>query len=168
MRIVRFKRSALIALAAGELVALVATPASAAKPTREVISLDDPGAEAFWSAELSAACDAPIVADFEGTVTTHVFTDQNGEFKRGISKFWIRDTFTNTATGASILLKDVGPDLVFIGKDGALYVAITGRSLTGSGVIGRTLINLDTGEFVQESGRVVGSIFEQVCPIIAP
>ena len=47
-------------------------------------------------------------------------------------------------------------------------MAITGRSLTGSGVIGRTLVNLDTGEVVQESGRVVGSIVEQVCPIIAP
>ncbi len=168
MRTVRFKRSAFIALAAGALVALVATPASAAKPSREVVSLDDPIAEAFWSAELSAACGAPIVADFEGSVTIHVFTDRNGDFKREIDKYWIRDTFTNTATGASILLKDVGPDLIFIGKDGALYVAITGRSLTGSGVIGRTPINLDTGEVVQQSGRVVGSLADQVCPIIAP
>ena len=168
MRIVRLKRSAFVALTVGALFALVTTPALAAKPSREVISLDDPLAEAFWSAELSAACGAPIVADFEGTVTSHSFSDRNGDFKRQIDKYWIRDTFTNTETGAAILLKDVGPDLFFIGTDGALYLAITGRSLTGSGVIGRTLVNLDTGEVVRESGRVVGSVADQVCPIIAP
>jgi hypothetical protein len=168
MRHVRVTRSALIGLTLGALVALSATPALGGTPSREVISLDDPAAEAFWSAELTAACDAPIVADFEGTVTVHVFTDRNGDFKREIDKYWIRDTFTNTDTGASILLKDVGPDIIFFGKDGALYVAVTGRSLTGSGVIGRTLVNLDTGEVVRESGRVVGSIFDQICPIVAP
>jgi hypothetical protein len=147
---------------------LIATPVFAAKPFREVISLDDPAAEAFWSAALSAACGAPIVAQFEGTVTVHVFTDRDGDFKREIDKFWARDTFTNTETGASVLLKDVGPDIVFVGRDGDLYVAITGRSLTGSGVIGRTLVNLDTGEVVRESGRVVGGIADQVCPVIAP
>ena len=165
MRLKRFRQSAFIGLA---LAGLLATPALAGKPSREVISLDDPLAEAFWSAALSAACDAPIVADFEGTVTSHVFIDRNDEVKREIHKFWIRDTFTNTETGESVVLKDVGPDIVFFGNDGARYVAITGRSLTGSGVIGRTLINLDTGEVVRESGRVVGSISDQVCPIIAP
>ena len=162
------KRSASIALIVAALIALTATPALAGKPIREVISLDDPGAEAFFSALLSEACDAPIVAQFEGTVTIHEFTDRNGDVKRVIAKYWARDTFTNTETGASVLLKDVGPDIFFIGKDGATYVAITGRSLTGSGVIGRTLVNLDTGEVVRESGRVVGSISDQVCPVIAP
>ncbi len=168
MRTARIKRSALLALTIAALVAMLATPSLAAKPIREVISLDDPLAEAFWSAELTAACGAPIVADFEGTLTVHVLTDRNGDFKREIDKYWARDTFTNTDTGASTLLKDVGPDIVFIGRDGALYVAITGRSLTGSGVIGRTLVNLDTGEVVRESGRVVGSVADQVCPVIAP
>ena len=168
MRLVRYKRAAFVAFVAGALVALVATPALAAKPSREVFSLDDPLAEAFWSAELSAACDAPIVADFEGTVTVHQFTDRNGDFKREIDKFWARDTFTNTETGATIVLRDVGPDIYFVGRDGAVYVAIIGRSLTGSGVIGRTLVNLDTGEVVRESGLVVGSLADQVCPLIAP
>ena len=168
MRQHRFKQAALIGVAVAALMALAATPSLAGKPSREVISLDDPQAEAFWSAELTAACGAPIVADFEGTVTSHGFTDRNGDFKRQIDKYWIRDTFTNTETGASVLLRDVGPDIVFFGNDGALYVAITGRSLTGSGVIGRTLLNLDTGEVIRESGRVVGSIADQVCPIIAP
>ena len=100
MRIVRFKRSAFLALTVGALVALVATPALAAKPIRDVISLDDPDAEAFWSAALTAACGAPIVADFEGTVTVHLFTDRTGEFKREIDKYWARDTFTNTSGSA--------------------------------------------------------------------
>ena len=148
----------------GLLLLAVASPVAAAKPSKEVISLDNPEDEAFFSALLTEECGVPVEADFEGTVTVHTFTDRDGDFKREIAKFWIRDTFTNTETGASVLLRDVGPDILFFGKDGALYVAITGRSLTGSGVIGRTLINLDTGEVIRESGKFVGSIADQVCP----
>jgi hypothetical protein len=141
-----------------------AAPVAAARPTREVISIDDPLAEAFWSERLSAECGAPIAADFEGTVTVHVFTDRHGNFKREIDKYWIRDTFTNTATGASVLLRDVGPDIFWFGRDGSLYMALIGRSLTGSGVIGRTVINLDADLTVSMKGKVVGSVADQVCP----
>ena len=161
-------RRVVLSLLVAIIATLVASPALAAKPIREVFSLDDAAAEAFWSAELTTACGAPIVADFEGTVTIHVFMDRHGEFKREIDKYWARDTFTNTETGASVLLKDIGPDIFFSGRNGDLYVAVTGRSLTGSGVIGRTLINLDAGEVIRESGRVVGSLADQVCPLIAP
>ena len=142
----------------------LASPALAAKPSKEVISLDDPEAEAFYSALLTEACGVPVEADFEGTVTVHVFTDRHGEIKREIHKYWIRDTFTNTETGATVLLRDVGPDIIWVGRDGDTYIALTGRSLTGSGVIGRTVYNLDTGELISESGKVVGSIADQVCP----
>lgn len=156
-RTLRLAAAALISLA-------LATPAMAAKPHREVISLDDPEAEAFYGALLSDACGVPVEADFEGTVTVHVFSDRHGNFKREIDKYWIRDRFTNTDTGATVLLRDVGPDIYWIGRDGATYIALTGRSLTGSGVIGRTVFNVDTGELISESGKVVGSIVDQVCP----
>jgi hypothetical protein len=159
-------RKVVLILAAAVLALALAAPALAAKPFMEVISLDDPVAEAEWSAILTQECGAPISADFEGTVTLHLFTDGQGDFKREIDKYWIRDTFTNTETGASVLLKDVGPDIIWIGRDGILYVAVTGRSLTGTGVIGRTVINGETGEVISSSGKVVGSIAEQVCPLL--
>jgi hypothetical protein len=155
-----------ILVACGLLMLVLATPALAAKPSKDVTSLDDAEAEAFYSALLTEACGVPVLADFEGTVTTHVFTDREGNFKRQIDKYWIRDTFTNTDTGATVLLRDVGPDIWWTGPDGHLYIALTGRSLTGSGVIGRTVFNADTGELISESGNVVGSIADQVCPLL--
>lgn len=159
-------RIPVIMVLVGVMLLAFAAPALAAKPQREVISMDDPVAEAQWSAMMTEACGAPIEADFEGTLTMHVFTDRDGNFKRQIDKYWIRDTFTNLDTGAAVLLKDVGPDIFFFGKDGALYVAITGRSLTGSGNIGRTLINLDTGQIVSEGGKLLGSVANQICPLL--
>ena len=159
-------RRSLLLLMAGLLSLALATPAFAAKPSKEVFSLDDPAAEAFYSALLSGACGVPVKADFEGTVTVHVFTDRHGDFKREIDKYWIRDTFTNTETGATVLLRDVGPDIIWVGRDGNTYIALTGRSLTGSGVIGRTVFNFDTGELLSQAGKEVGSIIDQVCPLL--
>ena len=45
--------------------------------------------------------------------------------------------------------------------------AITGPSLTGSGVIGGVVIDLDTGETLHISRESVGSIVDQVCDAIA-
>lgn len=149
------------------IVAIAATPVLAAPPTREVFDMDDPVAEAFWSDLLTAECGVPVAVDFRGSVTVHTFTDRAGAWKRQIDKYWIRDAFTNTATGASIVLKDVGPDLWSINRRGELVIAITGRSLTGSGVIGRVVINLDTGEVDHIAGRSVGSVADQVCPAIS-
>jgi hypothetical protein len=149
------------------LVLTLAAPVSAGKPTRETFDLDDPAEEAFWAEVMTEACGVPVAVDFEGSVRVKVWTDKAGGFKREIDKWFIRDTFTNLATGASILLKDVGPDHYWISKDGHLMLAITGRSLTGSGVIGRVVIDLDTGETVHSSGKEVGSMTDQVCGAIA-
>ncbi len=148
------------------LVASSISPLLAAKPDRFIIDLDDAGAEAFYSELLSDACGADVAVDFEGSLTIHVFTDRHGAWKREINKYWIRDTFTNVETGASVLLKDVGPDLYSLSRDGHLIIAITGRSLTGSGVIGRVVIDLDTGEVLHVAGKDAGSIADQVCPAI--
>jgi hypothetical protein len=166
VRIHRVLRSAVPGLLAMALVAVLVAPAAAATPTREVIDLDDPAAEAFWSEVLTDACGFEVAVDFEGTVTVHVFTDRRGDFRMEIDKYWIRDRFTNVETGATVLLKDVGPDQVRVRNDGQVTLAIVGRSLTGSGVIGRVLYDLDTGELLQMSGREVGPIEDQVCPAI--
>lgn len=162
----RFARAATTVVAALALAAVVAVPALAAPPVRETFDLDDPAAEASWSAFLTDACGFPVAVDFAGSVTSHVFLDTSGEWSHQVDKWWIRDRFTNVATGATILLKDVGPDVYRIDRDGHLTIAITGRSLTGSGVIGRVVVDLDTGEVVHMAGREVGSVPDQVCPAI--
>ena len=143
--------------------ALLAGPSLAAKPHMETINLDDPADEAFWSELLSDACGAPISADFWGSVRIKVFSDRQGNFKRQINKWFIRIRLTNTDTDASILIKDVGPDILWMNKQGELMLAITGRSVTGSGVIGRVVFNLSTGELVRSSGMELGDWIENAC-----
>lgn len=143
--------------------AVLVTPALGAKPSKMVISLDVAADEAAFTRLLTKECRVPIVADFEGTVTVHVFTDREGNFVREIDKYQIRDTFTNTETGEVVEIHDVGPDIFFFNKQGEFMLALTGRAVTGSGVIGRTLVNLDTGEVIRMSGKVLGDAIANIC-----
>jgi hypothetical protein len=161
----RLSSAAMLALL---MTAALAAPALAGKPTREVIDIGTPADEAIWGAYMSTLCGFTITASIESTVTVHVFTDRDGEFKREIDKYLSWDTFTNPATGASVTLHDLGPDLFWINRDGELMQAIVGRSLTGSGYIGRFVINLDSGEVVHISGRYVGTFEDQICEPLQP
>jgi hypothetical protein len=49
-----------------------------------------------------------------------------------------------------------------------LVVAVTGRSITGTGVIGRTVINFDTGEIEFQAGNSQGDFFEILCTALEP
>jgi hypothetical protein len=81
-----------------------------------------------------------------------------------IDVFGTHATFTNVDTGATYSIVDVGPDIYsFDPATGHLTVAITGRSLTGSGVIGRVVIDLDTGEIVSSAGNPEGDWVENAC-----
>jgi len=148
-------------------VLLVAGTAVGAPPTKETFDMDDPDAEAYWSSVLTEECGFEVVADFEGRVTVHQFERPTQRGVLAIDKYWIRDYFTRVSTGRTVLLRDVGPDLWSINREGELLLALTGRSLTGSGVIGRVVVNLDTGEVEHMAGRSVGSLAEQVCPALA-
>ena len=79
-----------------------------------------------------------------------------------------RQTFvvTNTATGASFTIKDVGPDRVLYADGRPVQVAQIGRSTTGSGTIGRTVTDLTTGEVVSRSGKSYGDFVEVTCDAI--
>jgi hypothetical protein len=142
---------------------LVAAPTLGAKPSREVIDIGTPADEAADAAFISELCGFPITVDTEATVTVHIFTSGQGEFTREIDKYIIRETFTNPATGESVTLHDVGPDIVWINRDGEVMLAQIGRSLTGSGYIGRVVTNLDTGETVLVAGKNAGTLEEQIC-----
>jgi hypothetical protein len=145
----------------------LAAPALAAKPTREVINLATPEGLAADSEFVTTLCGFDVVASGTGRVIVHVFTDNSGAFRREIDGYLIDETFTNVETGASVTLHDVGPDLVWVGRDGSLYLAITGRSLTGSGNIGRVLVNLDSGETLSISGKDLGSLDVLICEALA-
>ncbi len=80
-------------------------------------------------------------------ITSEVFTSEWGTFK---------------------IRQDVGPDVVFV-ENGEFKAAVTGRSLTGSGVIGRVVYDLATGEIESEAGRrVYEDFFATVCEALAP
>jgi hypothetical protein len=153
-------------LAAVALSAMLVAPAMAAKPDADTIDLDDPFLEAGLAADISDACGTEMAVDAEGQLRIKVFSDRQGDFKREIDKWFIRIQVWNVATDESVLIRDVGPDIIWINKDGDLLVAITGRSLTGSGVIGRTVINISTGELVSQSGMEVGDFIDNVCAAI--
>lgn len=141
---------------------LFAAPATAGKPSREVIDLDDPVLEAEEAASLTEACGTEIDADFSGRIIVLVFDKPVSEGVVELNVFHIDVTFTNPETGAALSIHDVGPDVSFV-RDDQVFVAITGRSITGSGVIDRVVIDLETGEAVFEAGRPVGDYVETVC-----
>ena len=150
-------------LAAIFAIALV-VPAAAGRPEKIVISFDDPVLEAEISALLTDACNAPITADLDGKVVVIVLDKPASQGAVEINAFEIRNSFTNTATGATAEIVDAGPDLYSIDPEtGHLVVAITGRALTGSGVIGRVVIDLETGEVITVSGLAKGDWIENLC-----
>ena len=80
----------------------------------------------------------------------------------------VRMVFTNPENQKRYVVQiDAGPDIVRVGRDGRVTVAITGHSTTGSGVIGRTVIDLDTGEVISMKGKVLGDFWPKLCTALA-
>jgi hypothetical protein len=138
--------------------------ATAATPTKTVISFDDPELEAAIAKDLTAACGTPVAVDLSGKVEIIVLDKTTSAGAIEINAFETRGTFTNIETGATASLVDAGPDLLkYDPKSGHVVVAITGRSLTGSGVVGRVVVDLDTGEVLSVAGLVKGDWIENIC-----
>ena len=109
--------------------------AFAGRPEVFKVSLDDPAVEAEEAAFVSGVCGFPVTVDAAGKIVVHVFS---GGRNVEIANFNIHATYTNPSNGKSYRLLDAGPDRFFV-RDGRTFVAISGRSLTGSGVIGMRL-----------------------------
>jgi len=155
----------LASLATVALVVGVTAPAAlAAGPQRTVIDLNDPQIDIDESAWASGWCGFDVAAEVSGHVIVTEFPD-DARSPLEIDVYGTRATYTNVATGATIRLRDVGPDR-FYERDGSVYVAITGRSVTGSGVIGVVIVNLDTDEVVLIAGNEVGNFNDQFCAAI--
>ena len=139
----------------------------AAEPQKPfILDLDDPAVDADESAFWSDACDFAVTADVSGHIIFH--NPKRGAVS-GLAVFHIAETLTSETTTYRLL--DVGPDLAYT-RHGVEYQAAVGRSITGSGVIGRAVLNLDTGE-VEWHGRLVGDeVFGDytapICRALAP
>jgi hypothetical protein len=149
------------------LIALLAFagPAAGGPPDRDVIDLDDPALEAEEAALLTRACGTEIDVDLSGRIIFLVLDKPVDAGVTELNIYGFRATFTNPETGATLSLHDVGPDVVFV-RDGKLFIALTGRSTTGSGVIGRVVVDLETNEVVLEAGKPVGDYVEVVCEAV--
>jgi hypothetical protein len=142
----------------------LAAAATAATPSKTVVSFDDPALEAAIAGDLTKACGAPIAVDLSGKVEIIVLDKATTAGALEIDAYETRGTFTNTETGATARLVDAGPDLIkYDARTGHVVLAITGRSLTGSGVIGRVVVDLDTGETLSVSGLVKGDWIQNLC-----
>ena len=133
-------------LIAGMLVLILATPVAAARP--EIVSFaDDDVADGELFSDL---CGFEITAESSGHVVFH-------NESRGANNFIANWNIVVRLTSAtdSYFLVDSGPDMIHR-RAGKEYLTISGRSLTGSTVIGRVEINLDTEE-VTLHGNLVGS-----------
>jgi hypothetical protein len=113
----------------------------------------------------SQACAFPIEAVVRGHVITTIFSEGPNPHV-AINRFNIRISYTNPETGETFRITDAGPDI-----EGDDTVAIIGRSITGSGVIGRVVFDLETGEILFEAGRRLtaggGAYITAVCEALA-
>ena len=82
-------------------------------------------------------------------------TPASGTTDKGRKKWvWhINLTYINPVTGKSFTVHDVGPDKWYVDKDGNVIHTITGRSVTGSGVIGHVVLDDETDEILSVSGK---------------
>jgi hypothetical protein len=113
----------------------------------------------------SDACGFTVDASVRGHIVVSVFPDDARPI-REIARFSMRITYRNPATGESYRLVDAGPDL---SKNGT--VAVIGRSITGSGVIGRVVFDAETDDILFEAGHRMnegdGAYISAVCEALA-
>jgi hypothetical protein len=96
-----------------------AGPAGAAKPTTEIVNVDDTIADEF----LSEACGVDVTTHIVGTVRIREFDRTKGT----IAVNNVNLTLTATAGDNVARFKDVGADHVRITPDGQLIVSIIGQ-----------------------------------------
>ena len=159
------RRTSTAAILALLLSALAAGSVSAARPTVLHIDVSDPAREAGFEADLLAACGYAVDVEATGHVIVHQF---NGNPRLvEINNYRMFETFS--ANGKTLVVRpDSGPDVIWVGRDGHLYIALTGRSVTGSGVVGRTVFDITTMELVSSHGHDLGDFIAWVCNGLAP
>jgi hypothetical protein len=136
--------------AAAMLVLALATPVAAARPDIVSFADDDVADGEFYS----GVCGFEITAESSGHVVFH--NDKRGA-NTSISN-WNIIVRLHSEEG-SYFLVDSGPDM-FHRRAGTESFTVSGRSLTGSTVIGRVEVDLDTGEVTIHGNQVGSQIFD--------
>ena len=117
------------------------------------------------AAAATAGCGFEIDVDLTGWTQTMIFHAGGGDRQQESITVFHGDA-TYTAGDKTHHIHDVGPDHYYW-VDGILYVALTGRSLTGSGVIGHVIINVETGEVLFQAGNDQGFYGAGVCAALS-
>ncbi len=149
--------------------AAIASPAAAAPPIHFKIDISDAEYEAFAGKWASDACGFAVTVDGKGHINIIVFDPPRGKSPMvEIDTYAMHQVFS--ANGKSVVVKvDAGPDLFRIDRTtGHLTLALTGRAITGSGVIGRFVIDLETDEVLFVAGNDRGDFLSQLCAALAP
>jgi hypothetical protein len=140
----------------------VAAPASNENKVVFEVTQEDALAEAEAASDY---CKFDIEVTFSGWVQTKVFNAGGGDRQQdGLNVFHLDIVYSSGDRSYRVL--DVGPDHTYV-VDGTLFVAITGRSLTGTGIVGHVVINLDTNEAVFEAGNDRGFYLDGVCAALS-
>jgi hypothetical protein len=137
--------------------ALLAPGASAAKPTFNVIEIDESFADDF----LSDACGVAVTTHIQGRIIQRAM-DDTGTGLAVVST--VNVAVTATAGDNTIRFRDVGADLVRIEPDGTAILMIIGQlPFDFTGVL---KIDLETGEAILEPHHFTGDELEQACAVL--
>ena len=140
------------------LAALLAPAASAAKPTFEVIEID----ESFSDEFLSEECGVAVTTHVEGKIVRRTM-DDSGTGLAGVST--VNLAFSATAGDNTIRFRDVGADLVRIEPDGTATLMIIGRlPFDFTGVL---KIDLETGDAILEPQHSTAGDLDKACATLA-
>ena len=110
---------------------------------------------------MSELCGFPVIANYAGHIQFKTL-DRTGPGTIDLAVYGIRIDYRDPANGATYKSRDIGPDRVYV-QDGVLFVAVTGRSEGGAGVVGVVKIDLETGEIVHQSGNEIGFLYDHLC-----
>lgn len=134
-------------------VGVLAGPAGAAKPTFELITVDETFADDF----LTEACGVDVTTHVEGRILLREFTGS-----RLLAVNTVNVAGTATAGDNSFRFRDVGADHTRVTRDGSIELMIIGQlPFDFTGVL---KVNPDTGEVLHEPNHLVST--DRVCAVL--
>ena len=163
------RRLAATALSAATLtvgLAVFATPAHAAGPTREVVTED-------FVRHLTELCDFPVTLHVWGSFNVLTFTDEAGNLTKEIRNFRFRSV--TSANGIEIKGSTMGPEILTVHADGSQTLQIMGvvnRRIPGEGNLvlhsGLELVFIDGENEVQLRSAGQRNDVSGICQYLTP
>jgi hypothetical protein len=133
------------------------TASAAGKPVIETFQFEG----TFPDEILTEACGFDVVTHVVITGKVRTF-DESTPLREVVT---IRNTVTFNANGNSVTFVERLATVTKVAPDGTATFSVSGR-VFGLNVIGRLVINLDTGEVIYQTGRTVD--LQRLCDRLAP